>query len=161
MEFILLKTLDLIKNKLNPHLKLKGIVLTMFDNTDTGKDYTEVIGTVAYNTTDESILDFTVDIDTIPANTQGAINAVINPLKNGPGDGLPAAANGQRYLILEDIGSTVNTAGGAALWPDASADDLQASKFDIIKEKLLPKKFFDIDISIISVLLTFLLIPRS
>ena len=28
----LLKTLDLIKNKLNPNLKLKGIVLTMFDN---------------------------------------------------------------------------------------------------------------------------------
>ena len=28
----LLKTLDLIKNKLNPQLKLKGIVLTMFDN---------------------------------------------------------------------------------------------------------------------------------
>ena len=108
-------------------------LLTKFQNKDTGSDFTEVIGTVAYNSTDETILDFTVDADTIPANTQTAINAVINPLKNGPGDGLPAAANGQRYLILEDIGSTLNTSGGPAMWPDASADDLQASKFDIIQ----------------------------
>ena len=108
-------------------------LLTKFQNKDTGSDFTEVIGTVAYNSTDETILDFTVDTDTIPANTQSAINAVINPLKNGPGDGLPAAASGQRYLILEDIGSTLNTSGGPAMWPDASADDLQASKFDIIQ----------------------------
>jgi len=108
-------------------------LLTKFQNKDTGSDFTEVIGTVAYNSTDETILDFTVDTDTIPANTQTAINAVINPLKNGPGDGLPAAASGQRYLILEDIGSTLNTSGGPAMWPDASADDLQASKFDIIE----------------------------
>ena len=108
-------------------------LLTKFQNEDTGSDFTEVIGTVTYNSTDETILDFTVDADTIPANTQAAINAVINPLKNTPGDGLPAAANGQRYLILEDVGSTINTAGGAAGWPDASSDDLQASKFDIIQ----------------------------
>jgi hypothetical protein len=108
-------------------------LLTMFQNNDTGEDFTEVIGTVAYNATDETILDFTVDVDTIPANTQGAINAVINPLKNGPGDGLPAAATGQRYLILEDIGSTLNTAGGPTAWPDATATDIQASKFDIIE----------------------------
>ena len=108
-------------------------LLTKFKNEDTGSDFTEVIGTVAYNATDETILDFTVDADTIPANTQTAINAVINPLKNTPGDGLPAAASGQRYLILEDIGSTINTAGGPAGWPDATATDLQASKFDIIQ----------------------------
>ena len=36
-------------------------------------------------------------------------------------------------MILEDLGSTVNTAGGPAGWPDATATDIQASKFDIIQ----------------------------
>lgn len=42
----------------------------------------EIVGTIAYHPTDDNILLFTVDIDTIPANTLPAIDAVVNPLKS-------------------------------------------------------------------------------
>lgn len=96
--------------------------------------YDEVIGTVEYNPSDDTILNFTVDSDSIPANTQTAINAIINPQKTGPGSGLPAATTGQRYLILDGISSSTNTAGGAAAWPGADAGTgLVANRNDIIE----------------------------
>lgn len=64
----------------------------------------EVIGTVSYDPTDERFLLFAVDEDTIPQNTLGPVDAVIDPLLSGPGAGLPVATAGQRYLILNDIG---------------------------------------------------------
>jgi hypothetical protein len=45
----------------------------------------------------------TIDNDSLPASTEPAINAIINPTKSGPGKNLPAAATGQRYLILENV----------------------------------------------------------
>ena len=69
----------------------------------------QVIGTVTLDPTDERFMLFDVDIDTIPQNTMPAVNAVIDPLLSGPGTGLPAAAEGQRYLILNDIGNVDNT----------------------------------------------------
>ena len=39
---------------------------------------------------------------------------MVNPLTKGPGAGLPAANLGQRYLIVEDIGSENNTQGSSA-----------------------------------------------
>lgn len=109
-------------------------LLTNFQNTTGGvDDYSEVVGTVAYDPDDDYTLDFTVDTATIPANTQSAINAIINPLKSIPGGLLPAATSGQRYLLLEDIGSTSNTSGGPSAWPGSGATDLVASKFDIIE----------------------------
>lgn len=71
-------------------------------------DETQVIGTVTYDPTDNRFLLFDVDTDTIPQNTMDPVNAVINPLTSGPGSGLPSAVVGQRYLILEDIGSIDN-----------------------------------------------------
>ena len=72
-------------------------------------DGTQIIGTVAVDPTDERFLLIDIDQDTIPQNTLAPVNAVINPLLSGPGQGLPAAAAGQRYLILDDIGSDENT----------------------------------------------------
>jgi hypothetical protein len=69
----------------------------------------QIIGTVAVDPTDERFLLFDIDQDTIPQNTLAPVNAVINPLLSGPGQGLPAAVAGQRYLILDDIGSDENT----------------------------------------------------
>lgn len=64
---------------------------------------TEIKGTIAYNPLDDRFLLFDVDQDTLPQNTIPAINSAINPLQKYPGNGLPDAATGQRYIILEDI----------------------------------------------------------
>lgn len=94
------------------------------------EDGSEVIGTVAYDPTDDRFLLFTVDTDTIPANTLLPINAVINPLISGPGEGLPAAAQGQRYLLTEDTGSEN---GYAQAWAGITNQYLVARANDIIE----------------------------
>ena len=74
----------------------------------------EVIGYVTYDPTDNRFLLFDVDTDTVPQNTLPPINSVIDPLRSGPGYGLPAPVNGQRYLILEDMGSLEDPSSTAA-----------------------------------------------
>ena len=77
---------------------------------------TEISGTIALSSTDDSILLFTVDSDTIPTDTLTAVTAIVDPQKSGPGTkggtdpnaGLAAAANGQRYLITRAIGGDDN-----------------------------------------------------
>jgi len=102
------------------------------DNPDT---ISEVIGTVAYNPADPSSLLFNVDIDTIPANSMPPVDAIIDPTRSAPGNGLPAAQYGQRYLILNDINpGRVNdsTFDGADIWKNNLGEDLVASANDII-----------------------------
>lgn len=94
------------------------------------EDGTEVIGYVAYDVTDDRYLLFDVNIDTTPADTLDRINAVINPLLSGPGNGLPAAATGQRYLLTENTGSTD---GYAEEWAGSSGRYLVAHANDIIE----------------------------
>jgi len=101
----------------------------------------EIIGTVAYHPTDDRIMLFTVDADTIPSNTLAPINAVIDPLRSGPGVGLPDAASGQRYLLTESIGysndewnpdgSSVSPMSTA--WSGTNDIELVANKNDIIQ----------------------------
>jgi len=88
-------------------------------------DDTEIIGTVAFDPTDDRFLLVDIDADTIPQNTLAPVNAVINPLLSGPGSGLPAAAAGQRYLVLDDIGSAGNQIPSSA-WGSliAQANDI-------------------------------------
>lgn len=50
-----------------------------------------------------NILNLTIDINTLPDATIPAISAVINPIKVAPGKNLPAAALGQRYLVINDV----------------------------------------------------------
>lgn len=69
----------------------------------------EIVGTVAYHPTDDRIMLFTVDADTLPANTLTPVDAVIDPQRSGPGAGLAAAATGQRYLLTDGIGDSSNT----------------------------------------------------
>lgn len=69
----------------------------------------EIVGTVAFHPSDPHKLLWTVQSDTIPTNDLPAVNKIINPLRSGPGTTLPAAVAGQRYLILNSIGSTDNT----------------------------------------------------
>ena len=94
------------------------------------EDGTDVIGTVAYDPTDDRFLLFSVDPDTVPANTLSPVTAVINPLVSGPGAGLPAAAQGQRYLLTEDTGSDN---GYAQAWAGPFGQYLVAQANDIIE----------------------------
>jgi len=94
------------------------------------EDGSEVIGTVAYDPTDDRFLLFSVDTDTVPANTLSPVNAVINPLLNGPGIGIPAAATGQRYLLTESTGSDD---GYATAWAGTTGQLLIAKSNDIIE----------------------------
>ena len=67
---------------------------------------------------------FDVDTDTVPQNTLTAINAIINPQASGPGAGLPVAAQGQRYLLTEDVGSSQPWIGENGRQIFASANDI-------------------------------------
>ena len=93
-------------------------------------DGTEVAGTVAYDPSDDRFMLFTIDEDTKPQNTLSPVRSVIDPLRSGPGTGLPAAAAGQRYLLTENTGSDN---GSAAAWTGASGQPLIAKTNDIIE----------------------------
>lgn len=95
----------------------------------------EVTGTIVRDETDANNLLYTVDVDSIPANDLTAIDAVIDPLKSGPGTGIPAAAIGQRYLLVNDIGNVANDPSGnyAAAWKGTGGDQLIAGTDDIIE----------------------------
>lgn len=93
-------------------------------------DGTEVVGTVAYDPTDDRFLLFTVDEDTVPANTLDPVDAVIDPLQSGPGAGLAVATLGQRYLLTEATGSWD---GDAPAWEGANGQPLVAQANDIIE----------------------------
>jgi hypothetical protein len=94
------------------------------------EDGTDVVGTVAYDPTDDRFLLFSVDADTIPSNTLTPITAVINPLLSGPGAGLPSAALGQRYLLTENTGSED---GYAHAWAGVATQYLVAQANDIVE----------------------------
>lgn len=90
--------------------------------TDPSNTADDIIGNIVVDTGNSNLLKITLDTDTLPANTQGIVDAVINPQANFPGDGtLTAAANNDRYLLTSDI------AGGSA-W-----GGIIATKHDIIQ----------------------------
>jgi hypothetical protein len=93
-------------------------------------DETEVVGTIAYDPSDDRFLLFTVDEDTVPQNTLDPVDAVINPLASGPGAGLPAAVTGTRYLLTEATGSWN---GNAQAWGGVLGQPLVAMANDIIE----------------------------
>ena len=93
-----------------------------------------LIGTVSYHPTDSSLLIFNPDIDTLPTNTLTAINAIINPNKETVDSSITNPAVGTRYLILNAIGSSINTSGyGPIAWHGVDNTDLVANANDIIE----------------------------
>ena len=74
----------------------------------------DVIGTMEFHPTIINKLTVTLDTDTLPGSTLGPVNAIIDPTTSGPGTNLPAAATGQRYLILDHVpgGGAWGTATG-------------------------------------------------
>jgi len=99
---------------------------------DLGNNDVEVIGTIAVNPLDSNVLLFTVDIDTIPPNTFNPVDAIINPLEVAPGLTLPAAALGQRYLLLDAVGNNTDSQTADA-WKGAGNQELVANANDIIE----------------------------
>ena len=98
------------------------------------EDGSEVYGTVAFDPTDDRFLLFTVDENSIPSNTLQPVNAVIDPLRSGPGTGLVPAAAGQRYLLTEDTGSFANGNGANPdSWTGIGGQPLVAHANDIVE----------------------------
>ena len=71
----------------------------------------EIIGTIATTTLDDTILLYSIDQDTIPANTLTAVKKIINPATFNPG----TPANADRYLIIDDVGDSTALAQ-SAIW---------------------------------------------
>lgn len=94
-------------------------------------DGTEVIGTVAFDPSDDRFLLFDVDTDTVPANTLDPVLAVIDPLRSGPGAGLASPVTGQRYLFTENTGSYDD--GYADAWAGVNGQPLVANANDIVE----------------------------
>ena len=119
---------------------------------------TEVVGTIAVNPLNETLLEVSWDPDTYPINngidsnglietvdadydgansyrpgSPGTFNAIIDPSTKAPrGSGLPNPTIGIRYLIVEDIGADNNT-DGADAWKGDDDSDLIAHANDIIE----------------------------
>ncbi len=70
---------------------------------------TEIVGTIVPDPLDDRFLIYNIDAETLPQNTLDPVDSVVNPLLTGPNAGLPAAINGTRYIIVEDIGSDTTT----------------------------------------------------
>ena len=85
-----------------------------------GEYLTDIVGFIYYNDNDDSLLDVTLLEDTVPEDTQDPVNMIIDPQTDYPGDGtLPAAASGQRYLLINDVAD--GTVWGGL---NASANDI-------------------------------------
>jgi len=120
----------------------------------TQKNGNEVVATVALNTNDTTVLLLNLDPDTLVANTgidsngilegmlgynsagsfrpnsPGTFDAIVNPQTYTP----TSPTTGQRFLIIEDIGSSINPAGtGARAWQGTAGIDLIARANDIIE----------------------------
>jgi hypothetical protein len=65
---------------------------------------TDIVGTIVPDPTDDRLLIYNIDTDTLPQNTLDPVTSVINPLTTGPNAGLPGPINGVRYLLVESIG---------------------------------------------------------
>jgi len=123
------------------------------------KNGTYVIGTIAVNPLDDTLLNIVWDADTLVSDylinsagiikefdetgynagpnyrtrSPGTFDAIIDPQLKGPrGSGLPNPTSGMRYLIIEDIGDTGNT-DGADAWKGDDDSDLIAKANDIIE----------------------------
>lgn len=88
----------------------------------------ETVGTIATHPTNDSVLLYSPFVDTLPANTLAAVNAIIDPMTvNVEDNDLLSPTLGTRYLILNPVGS-YNNSEAAVAWQDplfvANAGDI-------------------------------------
>jgi hypothetical protein len=91
-----------------------------------------VIGTIVVDPSDERLVIFSPDQDTLPQNSLDPITAIINPLLSSPNHGLPAPSIGTRYLLTEDTGSGTNVYNPQG-WLGDNNQPLIAQANDIIE----------------------------
>jgi hypothetical protein len=95
---------------------------------------TEVVGTVSFHPTDDSLLIFNADIDTYPSNTLSPIDAIIDPRRVTVDASITSPSTNTRYLLLNGIGSFDNAPGtGPSAWRGSDGQDLVANANDIIQ----------------------------
>ena len=85
--------------------------LVLRQSDDPEDSSSDIFGTIALHPTDHNKLVFTIDSDSLPTNTISAVDKIIDPEKSYPDNGLPTAANGQRYLLVNSIPSDSSTFG--------------------------------------------------
>lgn len=92
----------------------------------------QIVGTIVLDPTDNRLVIFTPDPDTMPQNSLPAIDAIIDPLVSAPGLGLPAPVTGTRYLLTQSTGNWVNPVNPQA-WLGLGGQPLVALANDIIE----------------------------
>lgn len=116
--------------------KFRAGVSQIFLNQQSGN---RVIGTVSIDDVDPTKLLVSWDQDTYPTNTlvkstvfqigRGTIDAIIDPTKFDPRG---SRTIGTRYMILDNIGSSINT-DGADAWKNDDGTDFIAAENDLIE----------------------------
>jgi len=125
-------TRDVWRNLINLYGSLNdGVSQIRLSNNN---NITEVVGTVSYHPTDDSLLIFNADVDTYPTNTLSNINAIIDPRRVTVDTSITNPSSGTRYLILHDIGSHLTPAGlDPIAWRGTDGVPLVAHANDIIQ----------------------------
>ena len=100
-------------------------LLKINTSNDLDDELSMIVGGVTEHPMDPSKLIWNIASDTLPADTLSEITRIINPDDAEPGDGLPAAEQGQRYLITEST-----PWGGDNYWGD---NLIKADQNDIIE----------------------------
>ena len=80
-------------------------VWTVEANSSTNTSY-QAAGWIEIHPTDQNLLIWTVESDSLPVTTIAAITAVVDPQQKGPNIGLPSPITGQSYLLTEATADT-------------------------------------------------------
>lgn len=92
----------------------------------------DLVGTIALHPADDTLVLFTPDMDTMPANTMAPIDAIINPQNINVDQNLLTPATGTRYLLLHAVGSASDTEAAPA-WNPGNYPELIANANDIVE----------------------------
>lgn len=90
---------------------------------------TELIGLITYHPTDPNVLLYEIIEDTMPVNTLSPVNAIINPINVPVDSNLLSPSTGTRYLLTDDIGSSINLSG-SPVWGDLIARENDIIEFN-------------------------------
>lgn len=96
------------------------------------EDENIVVGTVAYNPIDDTVLLWSPDVDSLPTNTLPPVNAIIDPMTSRPNYSLQDLATGTRYLLVADYVLDSNVVPYYN-WTGIDDTPLEAYKNDIIE----------------------------
>lgn len=88
-----------------PHEFRPGITqLRLKTTSDIEEEESDIVGILDWHPNEPEKLLWQPSPESLPVNTLGSIDATIDPQKSSPGNGLPQAEEGQRYLIVQDVG---------------------------------------------------------